>query len=207
MHLGQSWTPNPYEGKPVLMNYQRRLFLFFIQAQFQIAKLLDHLPEFKYRFCLLLPTTRVAYQGFWLSVGRGGEGVCISLLCIIWTLGLISLTSCGYAHPSPCITKSGSLPTGSYSISSGFLHWFSILSSFYVSGNFPRFLINPVIALKKIFIIIYSVFSRCFILGGSSSNLIFHNTRNESYVRHFTWIILLILYNNPIIYVLLVQEI
>lgn len=48
------------------------------------------------------------------------------------------------------------------------------------------------------FIIIYSAFSRCFILGGSSSNLIFHNTGNESCVRHFTCIILLILHNNPI---------
>lgn len=123
-----------------------------------------------------------------------GEGVCISLLYNIWTQGPSLLTPCGQSHPSPCITKSGSPPIGSY-----FLNWFSVLSLFWVSGNFLHFLINPVIALKKMFIIIYSVFSRCFILGGSSSNLIFHNTGNESCFRHFTWIILLILYNNPII--------
>lgn len=88
----------------------------------------------------------------------------------------------------------------SWGICSGFPLWCLALPLFWVSGNFPHFLINPVIAFKRMFIIIYSAFSRCFILGVSSSNLIFHNTGNESCVRHFTWIILLILHNNPIIY-------
>ena len=116
--------------------------------------------------------------------------------------GSYLLTPCGHSHPSPYITKSGSLPIGSYSFSSGFLHWFSVL--FILCLWKISSLINLDIAFKKIFIIIYSVYSRCFILGGSSSNLIFQNTGKESCVRHFTCIILLIFYSNPIIYVLLV---
>lgn len=105
------------------------------------------------------------------------------------------LTPCGHSHPSPYITKSGSLPLGSDSFSSGFLHWFSVL--FILCLWKISSLLNPDIAFKKIFIIIYSVYFRCFILGGSSSNLIFQNTGNESCVRHFTCIILLIFLQQP----------
>lgn len=176
-------------------------------TQLETAKLLDHLPESECRLCLLPPKTKAALHGFWLSVGDIGWGGRVLHSTFLQHVdsrpGL--LTPCGHSHPSPCITRSGSPPAGSCSISSGFLLSFSILPLFQVSGNFSHFLINPVIAFKRMFIIIYSAISRCFILGGSSSNLIFHNTGNKSCVRHFTCVILLILHNNSIIYVLLVQ--
>lgn len=99
--------------------------------------------------------------------------------------------------PRPLHYQIWSTSTGSWDICSGFPLWTLVLL-FWVSGNFPHFLINPVIAFKRMFITTYSSFSRCFILGGSSSKLIFHNTGNESCVRHFTWIILLILHNNAL---------
>lgn len=139
------------------------------RAQFETAKLLDYLPESVCRLSLLYLITKVASTSRLLAF-YGGK-CCGGNLCRGGCLHSTSLpqvdsrpnclTSSGYSLPSPHITESGRPPTGSSRISSGFLFWFSVLPLFWVPGNFPHFLTKPVIAFKRMFIIIYSALSRC----------------------------------------------
>lgn len=90
-------------------------------------------------------------------------------------------TSGGHLHLSRVWPDPAALSPTAAASAKGALFW--------VPGNSPHCLINPVITFQRLFGIIYSVFSRCFILGVSSSNLIISSTGNESGLGHFTQII------------------
>ena len=152
---------------------------------------------------MFAPSSNLEDPGFLRGNAGVGRGCLHRTSSHLVDSGPSPLISCGHPHPSPHTTKSGSCSTGS-------VFWlrFSVLPSFWVSGNFPHFLLKSVIACKRVFVTIYSALCRCFIWGGSSSNLTFHHTGNESSVRHFTWIVILINNSqNLIMYILLVQEI
>lgn len=143
MYLEESWNPTPYEGQDVLMNYQRRLFLFFIQSP-ETAKL-DHHPKSDVcRLCLHPPMTKVASSSRLLALlgwrwrNWCGEGCLHSTSLHHVDSRPNILTSGGHSHPSSVLPNLSALPQATVASTQHFYSSFQFFLSLRVSGNFPH---------------------------------------------------------------------